>query len=75
MKADEEALYELVSEMLANKAVSDPTYDRALASFGEQGIVDAVAALGYFSTLAMVMNVAHTPLPEGHSPALDPFPR
>jgi 4-carboxymuconolactone decarboxylase len=74
MQADEEALYELMCELLANKAVSDPTYDRAVASLGEQGIVDAVAALGYFSTLAMVMNVARTPLPEGHTPALQPLP-
>ena len=70
---DEGMLYDLVAELLTNKSVSDSTYDRAVAQFGEQGIVDAVAAVGYFSTLAMVMNVARTPLPEGRSPALAPL--
>jgi 4-carboxymuconolactone decarboxylase len=74
MAIDEEVLYDLVSELLAHKSVSDPTYERALTQFGEQGIVDAVAAVGYFSTLAMVMNVGRTPLPDGHKPALMPLP-
>jgi 4-carboxymuconolactone decarboxylase len=75
MSRDEEAFHDLAAELLANKSVSDPTYERAAACFGEQGIVDAVAAVGYFSTLAMIMNVARTPLPEGHVPVLAPLPR
>ncbi len=75
MAEDEEAIYDLVDELLANKGVSDATYQRAISLFGEQGVVDSVSAVGYFSTLAMIMNVARTPLPEGHSPALDPLPQ
>jgi 4-carboxymuconolactone decarboxylase len=74
MPADEETLYGLVSELLANKSVSDLTYERAATSFGEHGIVDAIAAVGHFSTLAMLMNAARTPLPEGREPALLPLP-
>ena len=29
--------------------------------FGEQGVVDLVALLGYFALVSMVLNVAHTP--------------
>ena len=74
MAADETTLYGLVSELLANKSVSDPTYERAAAAFGEQGVVDAIAAVGHFSTLSMLMNAARTPLPEGREPALLPLP-
>jgi 4-carboxymuconolactone decarboxylase len=74
MEREEAALHDLADELLANKSVSDRTYQRALECFGEQCIVDAVAALGYFSSLAMIMNVATTPLPEGRTPALQPLP-
>ena len=39
--------------------------------FGEQGVVDLLAVAGYYGLLALVMNVARTPVPEG--PAL-PLP-
>jgi 4-carboxymuconolactone decarboxylase len=32
--------------------------------FGEQGVVDSLGLLGYFTTVSMVMNVAHTPPPK-----------
>jgi 4-carboxymuconolactone decarboxylase len=41
--------------------VSDATYRRALAAFGEKGIVEAVAITGYYSMLAMILNTARTP--------------
>jgi 4-carboxymuconolactone decarboxylase len=73
--ADEEAaLYSLITELLHNKSVSDDTYTRALATFGEQGVVDAVALSGYYTTIAMILNTARTPLPEGIAPPLKPLP-
>jgi 4-carboxymuconolactone decarboxylase len=72
---DEEVLYDLCIELHRNKSVSDATYGRALAAFGQEGIVEAVAIEGYYALLAMVMNTARTPLPEDRTPALAPFPR
>src|SRR4051794_9321289 len=64
MARDEEALYDLLTEAFRNKGgVSDATYDRAVEVFTEQGVVDLVALGGYYGTLAMLMNVARTPLP------------
>jgi 4-carboxymuconolactone decarboxylase len=62
-------------ELHRNQGVSDATYARALAKFGEQGIVDMVGLNGYYTLIAMVLNTARTPLPEGATPALAPFPR
>ena len=74
MAADEDIVYDLLTESLNNKCVSDPTYARALAQFGESGVVDLVALAGYYLTLAMVMNMARTALPVGKLELLKPFP-
>ena len=75
MAADEEALYALVDEVHRNQSVSDATYAKAVASVGEQGVIDTLGIAGYYTLLAMVMNTARTPLPPGAKPGLAPFPR
>lgn len=75
MAEDETILYDLSSELLQNHSVSDPTYARALAKFGEPGIIEATSTAGYYSLLAMVMNTARTPVPAGAKPPLTPFPK
>jgi 4-carboxymuconolactone decarboxylase len=75
MAGDEEALYTLIDEVHRNQSVSDAAYTKAVASVGEQGVIDALGISGYYTMLAMVMNTARTPLPAGTMPALAPFPR
>jgi hypothetical protein len=41
---------------------------------GERALVELVALVGYFITVSLVLNVAHTPAAGGASP-LEPFPR
>ena len=74
MKEDEEIAYELLTETLHNKSVCDATYARAVAKFGEAGVVDLVGLAGYYLMLAMIMNMARTALPAGKSPQLASFP-
>jgi 4-carboxymuconolactone decarboxylase len=74
MEADEEAAYDFCSELRQNQSVSDATYARAVSKFGEQGIIDMSGLVGYYTALAMIMNVARTPLPEGTKPPLAEFP-
>ena len=74
MAPDEEIVYDLLTEALHNKCVSDATYDRALRQFGEQNLVDLLAIAGYYALLAMLLNVARTPLPEGRQPGMPYFP-
>jgi 4-carboxymuconolactone decarboxylase len=74
--ADEEAiLHDFCMELLNNGSVSDATYEKALAKFGEAGIVEAAGLQGYYSYLAMVMNVARSPSPANATQKLTPFPR
>src|SRR3984893_13179075 len=75
MTDDEEGRYYFGIELHRSFGVSDATYARALAKFGESGIVEAASIEGYYTLLAMVMNVARTPLPAGAKPPLAAFPR
>jgi len=74
MAADEEAVYDLLTEALQNKSVSDVTYERALKEFGERNLVDLLTIAGYYALLGIMMNVARTPLPEGQQPGMPHFP-
>jgi len=74
MATDEEAAYDFCTELRQNQSVSDATYDRAVKAFGEQGVIDMSALVGYYTTVAIIMNVARTPLDEGKKAPLAPFP-
>ncbi len=74
MAQDEQAVYDFCDELMRTQGVSDATYARAVALFREQGVIDMVGITGYYTTLAMVMNVARTPLPEGQAPPLKALP-
>jgi len=74
MVEEEAILYDLVLELQRNHGVSDVTYDRAVERFGEQGVVEAVSLVGYYTMISMILNTARTPLPADAVPALAPFP-
>lgn len=74
MAADEEIVYDFCTELRQNHSVSDATYARAVSKFGEQGVIDMTGLVGYYTTLAMIMNVARSPLPEGKKAPLATFP-
>ncbi len=61
MAADEALAYDFCDELLRNKGVSDVTYRGAVERFGEAGVIDMLGVIGYFTTVSMVLNVAHTP--------------
>ena len=63
MPDDEAAVFDFCSELNRDKAVSDGTWARAIVRFGEQGTVDLIGLVGYYTMLAMLMNAARTPVP------------
>jgi 4-carboxymuconolactone decarboxylase len=58
MSADEETVFDFTSELLRNKRVSDATFERARSRFGTKGVVDMTGIVGYYTFLAMQLNVA-----------------
>ena len=58
-------VWDLLDELHRTRGVADATFDRAMAELGDAGLVELVVTAGYYTTLAMVMNVARTPVPGG----------
>jgi 4-carboxymuconolactone decarboxylase len=57
---DEAAVYDVCIELHRDHCISDNTWERAIAQFGEAGVVDLIGINGYYALLAMVMNGART---------------
>lgn len=74
MSAEEELIHDFCTELLKNHSVSDSTYARAVARYGEQGTIEMVGVVAYYTFQSMVLNTARTPAPPG-APALKPFPK
>lgn len=75
MAEDEAMVYDLASELQNTQTLSDATYARALARFGEPGIVEIATIQGYYTYLAMVMNAARVGVQPGQKAQLERFPR
>ena len=75
LRDDEAAVYDFVTELYANKGVSDATYARALEQFGDAGVIDLLGVVGYYATNAMIMNVARTAVPGDNPLPLIPLPQ
>lgn len=72
---DEEVALDFTRELLTTHGTSDPTYTAALASFGEQGVVELATLIGYFAMVSWLMNVARTPAQASAAgPGIDAFP-
>jgi 4-carboxymuconolactone decarboxylase len=74
MADDEEAAYDVSIEIQRTRRVSDATWNKAVAKFGEQGVIDLLGINGYYTFLAMTLNAARTALPAGAAEPLKRFP-
>jgi 4-carboxymuconolactone decarboxylase len=74
MSTDEEIVYDFTIELQKNKHVSDLTFNRAEQRFGKKGVVDMTGISGYYTFLAMQLNMARYEFP-GTSPRLSRFPK
>ncbi len=68
---DEAAVYEFSTELLRTHEVSDATFAAAREVLGERALVDLMALMGYYQTVAMMLNVDRHPLPAGVKPELE----
>jgi 4-carboxymuconolactone decarboxylase len=79
MKADEAAIYNLLTEMFRDKKVSDATFNAAVARYGEKGVTDIIGLASYYGITAMALIASNAPTPPGDEPKLQAlaqvFPR
>jgi 4-carboxymuconolactone decarboxylase len=62
MAADEEAVYNFITELFKTKRVNDDTFAAVKNLAGERGIVDLLATSGFYQIVSMYMNVDRLPL-------------
>lgn len=67
----EREVYEFVRELQMHGQVSNPVYRPVKERWGERGIVELTAIVGYYTMVAMMLNAHRVPLPEGAAPDLD----
>jgi 4-carboxymuconolactone decarboxylase len=65
MSSDEAIVYDFTMELQRNKRVSDTTFAKTEKRFGKKGAVDLAGIAGYYTFLAMEMNMARHPVPGG----------
>jgi 4-carboxymuconolactone decarboxylase len=73
MTPEETALFEFCDELIRTQQVGDAAYAKLVAAFGEDGVIDTVGIVGYYTMLAMVLNTARTPAPANGAPPLPPL--
>jgi 4-carboxymuconolactone decarboxylase len=71
MKPDEAVVYAFSTELRERRRVSDETFKAAVGVLSEKGVMDLVAAMGYYDLVSMALNVDRYPLPAGE---VLPFP-
>ncbi|MDH7796965.1 MULTISPECIES: carboxymuconolactone decarboxylase family protein [unclassified Beijerinckia] len=71
--ADRE-IYRFVSELLARAYVEDKAYAAVVARWGDGGVMELTALVGYYCMVAMTLNVHRIPLPQGVAAELLPAP-
>lgn len=67
---DEAVVHAVTCELLITRRLSDATHARALALFGEGGVIDLFGVIGYYTMLSVVMNGAQTGVPDTTAPPL-----
>jgi len=67
MKDDEAIVWEFTTQLRRDHAVNDEIYAKAVAQFGEQGVMDLIAVNGYYDVVSMTLNVARVVPPAGEA--------
>jgi len=62
---DVQTVHRFVSELVETRRVSDETYTQTRALIGEQGLVELISLVGYYSLLAGLLNSFEVAVPEG----------
>ena len=67
-KADERVAYEIATEIMATRALSQAGYDKAIAQFGEQGTVELISTIGYYAMVGIFLKSFDVRPPDGSTP-------
>jgi 4-carboxymuconolactone decarboxylase len=67
-REDERLVYDLTQELKTTRTLSEASYARGVAMFGEQVMVELVTAIGFYAMVAMTLNAFAVAVPTGKEP-------
>ncbi|WP_376091882.1 carboxymuconolactone decarboxylase family protein [Roseomonas sp. CCTCC AB2023176] len=70
---DDAAIYEFARQLQQTGTVDDATYGAVLDRWGPRGVVELTAVIGYYTLVAMTLNVHAIPLPDGVAEPIAPL--
>jgi 4-carboxymuconolactone decarboxylase len=70
MQPDEAVVYDVVTEILNKRQLSDETFARAKQILGEQQVVDLVAVTGFYVMVSAVVIGGRIEIPNGGAPPM-----
>ena len=65
---DERVTYEVATEIMTTKELSQAGYDKAVAQFGEQGTVELISTIGYYAMVGIFLKSFDVRPPDGSTP-------
>ena len=73
LQSDEAVVYDLVTALIRDHAVSDAVYAKALSLLDEEQLVDLISLVGEYMKVALLLNVGRVGVPEGNELPLPPL--
>jgi 4-carboxymuconolactone decarboxylase len=68
---DEALVHRICTELFEKQRLSDATFDEAVATLGETGLVEVIGIIGYYTLIGNTLNVFQVAVPAEVTP---PFP-
>jgi 4-carboxymuconolactone decarboxylase len=70
IRDDERLVYDITMELNTTRFLSEANYQRGMAVFGEQVMVELVSAIGFYAMVAVTLNAFEVSVPGGKEPLL-----
>ena len=67
-RADERLVYDITFELNTTRTLSEATFNRGMAMFGEEKMVELIAGIGFYVMVAMTLNAFDVSVPDGKKP-------
>lgn len=68
IQQDERLVYDITLELNRTQSLSEATYQRGIATLGEEVMVELVGAIGFYAMVAMTLNAFSVSVPGGNEP-------
>ncbi len=64
---DEALVHRICTELFNTQRLSDASFDEAVATLGETGLVEVIAIIGYYTLIGNTLNVFQVAVPDGET--------